>query len=396
MMNTNSTRLRIVIALVAVFLVISAGRSAAVAPINLVIDADPGVDDATALVWLFYQTTYPVNVLGIGTVLGNTTPLNGANNALTVLDAVGRRDIPVAVGSPEPLSQPLNLGPWLGLRSPAFLHGPDGLWQIGQQHPHIPSDFDKRDVPTFYRDIANAHPGATLLVLGPLTNIAQAFARYPDAMQRFGRIVIGGGARNGGNRTPSAEYSFWQDPEAVSQVLSASRRPPIVILPMDAFQQFSMTLDDVRDLCDRGRDGLRLICPALAQFVSNQINPPVGRSRAWIPDVATAMYALDASLGKTQTGLVRIITGNDRMRGHTEIALTLFERITMISSDSELNQLTEVALSDPASLPAKIGELLVRAPDNAGIVVDINEMAMHKIFRRAVTHHAGNAAWPED
>jgi inosine-uridine nucleoside N-ribohydrolase len=320
--------------------------------------------------------------------LGNTTAVNGANNALTVLDAVGRRDIPVAVGSPEPLSQPLNPGPWLGLRTPALLHGPDGLWQIGQQHPHLPTDFDKRDVPTFYRDIANAHPGATLLALGPMTNIAQAFARYPDAMQRFGRIVIGAGAKNGGNRTPAAEYSLWQDPEAFSQVLSASHRPPIVMLPVDAFQQFSMSLDDVQDLCDRARDGLRLICPALAQFVSNQINPPVGRSRAWMPDVATIMYALDPSLGNTQTGLVKIITGNDGMRGHTEIALTLFERITMIGSDSELNQLTEVALLDPASLPSKIADLVAREPDNAGIVVDINERAMHGIFRWAVTQHA--------
>jgi inosine-uridine nucleoside N-ribohydrolase len=250
MMN-NSSRLIIIIVTVAVFLVISAGRSAAVTPVNLVIDADPGVDDATALVWLLYQTTHPVNILGIGTVLGNTTAVNGANNALTVLDAVGRRDIPVAIGSPEPLTQPLNPGPWLGLRTPALLHGPDGLWQIGQQHPHLPTDFDKRDVSTFYRDLANAHPGATLLALGPMTNIAQAFARYPEAMQRFGRIVIGAGAKNGGNRTPAAEYSFWQDPEAASQVLLASPRPPIVMLPLDAFQQFSMSLDDVQDLCDR-------------------------------------------------------------------------------------------------------------------------------------------------
>src|SRR5262245_9324153 len=103
--------------------------SSAQAPIDLVIDTDPGVDDAAALVWLLSQTNYPVNVRGIGTVLGNTTALNGANNALAVLDALGRRDIPVSVGASEPISQPLNLGPWLGLRTPALLHGPDGLWQ---------------------------------------------------------------------------------------------------------------------------------------------------------------------------------------------------------------------------------------------------------------------------
>ena len=105
------------------------------ASVNLVIDTDPGVDDAAALVWLLYQNTYSVNLLGIGTVFGNTSPSNGANNVLTILDAAGRHGIPVAIGAPEPLSQPFEAGPWLGLRSPALLHGSDGLWGIGQSHP---------------------------------------------------------------------------------------------------------------------------------------------------------------------------------------------------------------------------------------------------------------------
>ena len=360
-------------------------RSSAQAPIDLVIDADPGVDDAAALVWLLYQTNYPVNVRGIGTVMGNTTALNGANNILAVLDALGRRDIPVAVGASEPVSQPLDPGPWLGLRTPALLHGPDGLWQIGVYHRHRLSDFDRRDAPTLYRDLANAHPGATLLALGPLTNLAHAFSRYPDAMRLYGRIIIGAGAKYGGNRTPSAEYSLWQDPEAAHQVLSAQPGPPIIMLPLDTFQQFSMTPDEVRPLCERGRAGLRLICPALEAFVASQLTELVGRNRAWIPDVATTIFAVDSSLGSTRSGLIKVITGNGMMRGHTEIALTVLERATLIGLDNELNWLTELALLDPGNFPARLVALLSREPDNASVVVDIDEQAMHDLFQQAVT-----------
>src|SRR2546421_6240034 len=95
------------------------------AAVDLVIDTDTGIDDATAIVWLLSQSDYPVNILGIGTVFGNTSSLSAANNVLTVLDATRRRGIPVAVGASEPISQPLNAGPLLGLRAPALLHGLD-------------------------------------------------------------------------------------------------------------------------------------------------------------------------------------------------------------------------------------------------------------------------------
>jgi len=355
------------------------------AAVDLVIDTDTGIDDAAAIVWLLSQSDYPVNILGIGTVFGNTSSLSAANNVLTVLDATRRRGIPVAVGAPEPISQPLNAGPLLGLRTPALLHGLDGLWQIGLQHPHAARDFDSRDAPTLYRDLGNEHPGATLLALGPLTNLALAFSRYPDAMRRYERIVIGAAAKYGGNRTPSGEYSLWQDPEALNIVLSSRLGPEIIVLPLDSFQKFSLDLDDVHALCDKGRDALKFICPALTTYVGNQLGPLIGRTRAWIPDVATAIYAMDSSLGTVQSGLIKAIEGDGIMRGHTEIALTLLERITLIASDSELNRLTESIFLDPSSYVAGVAGLLTREPDNATVVVDIDTQKMHELFRRAVT-----------
>jgi purine nucleosidase len=360
-------------------------QSSAAPALDLVVDTDTGVDDATALVWLLSQTDYSVNVLGIGTVVGNTSPMSAANNVLTILDATSRRDIPVAVGATQPLAQPLSPGPFLGLRTPALLHGSDGLWSIGLQHPHAPTDFDSRDAATLYRDLGNTNPGATLLALGPLTNIALAFARYPDAMRRYGRIVIGASAKYGGNRAPSAEYSLWQDPEALSMVLSSRLGPSIVILPLDSFHLFSMNLDEANNLCANGRAALKLICPALTTYVGNQLSPLIGRTSAWVPDVATTMYALDSSLGATLSGLIKVVGGGDIMRGHSEIALTLLERITLIGSDAELNQLTEFVFLDPPVYQAGIARLLAREPDNATVVVNIDADTMHWLFHRAVT-----------
>src|SRR5437588_154971 len=87
----RSKHLGIAIATLLLWTLISTASGFAAASVNLVIDTDPGVDDATALVWLLYQNTYSVNILGIGTVFGNTSPSNGANNVLTILDAVGLR-----------------------------------------------------------------------------------------------------------------------------------------------------------------------------------------------------------------------------------------------------------------------------------------------------------------
>lgn len=77
-------------------------------PLELVIDTDGGVDDAAAILWLLSQKNYPVDILGFGTVAGNTTVENAANNVLTLLDTVGQNNIPVTIGAAAPLLQPFS------------------------------------------------------------------------------------------------------------------------------------------------------------------------------------------------------------------------------------------------------------------------------------------------
>ena len=189
---------------------------------KLLIDTDPGVDDAVALSWLFTQRSSRSEFLGVVTVAGNTTVQNATNNAVLVLKQLGRQDVPVVMGAAAPLVQPLTKTSW-------FVHGPDGLWFLGWQNPQDLSGV-RTGAPSFYCETVAANPGVRVLALGPLTNIAQAVQQCPDTMKTIGQLVILGGAKFGGNKTVVAEFNFWQDPEAASAVLSAGLPITLVLL----------------------------------------------------------------------------------------------------------------------------------------------------------------------
>jgi len=342
-------------------------------PLNLVINTDAGVDDSAALDWLLSQKNYPVNVLGIGATAGNTSVDNVANNVLTMLDALGQQNIPVAVGASAPLSEPLS-------QTGSLLHGPDGLWGVGAEHPHDLSGLS-HDVPSFDRDLAQAHPGATLLSLAPLTNLAQTFEEYPDALKSFKQIVVLGGAINGGNITPNAEYNIWQDPEAANELLSSGL--PITLIPLDAFKNFTLTSADLQILQERGNQATKLISGPLQDYASVQTGFG-GSISASFPDVTAAMYAVDSSLGSSQSALVKVDTELGLARGETVVGLTLNQRIQLIASDAELSQLAR-EFSDPNfNLQATLGAILAREPDNASLVTAIDSQRMHQLFLDAL------------
>ena len=339
-------------------------------PLDLVINTDGGVDDAAAIVWLLTQEKYPVNVLGFSVVAGDTTVENAANNVLTLLDTLGQ-DIPVVIGAAEPLSQPLS-------RTGSFLHGSDGLW--GAQTTHDLSSLSD-DVPSFYNDLTQTNPGATLLSLGPLTNLAQTLDEYPKAMNSFDQIIAIGGAKNGGNITPVAEFNVWQDPDAAEELLSADL--PTTLIPLDAFEEFTLTDEDIQAL-QKGTEAAQLIAGPLERYADVQTQFG-GSTDASIPDLTAAMYAVDESLGTTKSALVKVLTESNLARGETVTGLTLIERLSMIASDAELSELA-VRASDPNfDLSTAIKNILAREPYNAQIVTDIEAERMHELFFNALT-----------
>ncbi|MBC7291542.1 MAG: nucleoside hydrolase [Actinotalea sp.] len=195
-------------------------------PTPVVIDTDPGIDDALAIVLALASPELDVRALT--TVGGNTGLANTTENALRLLHLCGRDDIPVAAGADVPLVR-------RDSRADASTHGADGFG--GVVLDPAPRAADPRGAVQLLVDVVEASAApVTLIALGPLTNVAALVAARPDVAARLERLVLmGGGARVLGNMTPAAEFNIWFDPEAAARVVAAG--VPITMVGLDVTHQ---------------------------------------------------------------------------------------------------------------------------------------------------------------
>ena len=192
-------------------------------PRKIIIDTDPGQDDALALL-LALASPEELDILGIVAVAGNVPLDLTSRNIRVVCDLAGRRDVPCLAGSAAPLSRPLVTA--------EHVHGKSGLDGADLPDPTLP--LDPRHGVDFLIDTLRAEdPGTvTLCPLGPLTNIATAFRRAPDIIARVEEIVLMGGAYfEVGNITPAAEFNIYVDPEAAETVVKSGAK--ITMIPLD-------------------------------------------------------------------------------------------------------------------------------------------------------------------
>ncbi|WP_313495073.1 nucleoside hydrolase [Pseudoxanthomonas mexicana] len=182
--------------------------------IPLLIDTDPGVDDALALLMAFNDARH--EIVGLTIAAGNVGLQYTVRNALKLCEVAGRTDIPVFAGAPAPLLHP---SPDAG-----YVHGQDGFGDVGFA-PATRQAEDEHAALAILR-LSHAHAGRLVLVaLGPLTNIALALKLDPTLPQRVARFVVMGGAVTcHGNITPAAEFNFYFDPEAAHITLQAFER----------------------------------------------------------------------------------------------------------------------------------------------------------------------------
>ena len=341
--------------------------------LSLIIDTDPGVDDALALAWLLTQSIFQVDVLGIGVVAGNSSAAHAARNALTVLHTVNRTDIPVAIGANQPRCYSLS-------QSNILIHGLDGLW--GASQPYA-LDACAMDIASFYRDLATANPGATLLTMGPLTNVALAIEQYPQAMAKLGHLLILGGTKAKGSMTPVSEYNFWQDPQAAEIVLASGL--PITLLIRDAFTAFQLSRADLAVICETETAVPPFLRTPLHQY-TRLYTEVGGQTAATIPDLAAAILVCEPSLATTQPALVKVITDDGLTRGQTIIGQTFAEQVTMIADDDEMGRLAQEAFQDPAfNFQARLAEILGREPANVDLVTAVDGPHMRQLFFDTIT-----------
>jgi pyrimidine-specific ribonucleoside hydrolase len=177
-------------------------------PTPIILDCDPGHDDAIAL--LLAVASPEVELIGVTTVAGNQTLDKTTNNALRVLEFAGRGDIPVYAGADRPFIRPQDVA--------AHVHGESGLDGPDLPQPSKSAEAEHA-VDYLAREIRARNGKVTLVPTGPLTNVGLLFALHPDAVPE--RIVLMGGAIGEGNRTPAAEFNIWADPEAAQRVFLA-------------------------------------------------------------------------------------------------------------------------------------------------------------------------------
>jgi len=180
---------------------------------KIVIDCDPGHDDALAL--LLASST--AEIVGVTTVSGNA-PLDAVTaNALGVLTLAGV-SVPVHAGAHGPLRPPAD-----GVVPHAtHVHGASGL--DGVDLPPAEISLAGEDAPDFLLEVSRQHAGLWLVAIGPLTNVARAVERDPGFAGRLAGISIMGGSTSGGNVTAAAEFNVWADPEAADVVFRAGAR----------------------------------------------------------------------------------------------------------------------------------------------------------------------------
>lgn len=191
----------------------------------VVVDTDPGADDAVAL--LFLAARPDVELLAVGSVFGNVSAPTAAENALRLLEVAGLSDVPVAVGADEPLE-----GNRLGTAE--FVHGDDGLGNAaGPPAATRPVSITAAEQLV---EIARANPGeVSLLALGPLTNVALALRLEPELPRLLRQVVwMGGRVHVPGNLARWADANTLHDPHAAEEVLAAGMR--LTVVPLDATQ----------------------------------------------------------------------------------------------------------------------------------------------------------------
>ncbi len=202
-------------------------------PIKLIIDTDPGIDDAMAI---FYAAAAPdIDLLGLTTIFGNVTTQTATRNALRLLEWLDQADVPVAEG----LFQPRALPPF---PPSALVHGEEGFGNIAAEIPSI-AKIDET-APEFLVRMARAHKGELVLCpIGPLTNIAAALDLDPEFASNVARIVLmGGSLEEGGNITPHAEANIYHDPHAAERVFASGAN--VTMVGLDVTHRILCTADD--------------------------------------------------------------------------------------------------------------------------------------------------------
>jgi inosine-uridine nucleoside N-ribohydrolase len=215
-----------------------------VAAAPLLIDCDPGVDDAIAI--LLALASPELELVALTTVAGNLPLETTTRNALRVLALAGREDIPVAAGAARPLVVPR----W---RDAAVVHGADGLG--GAPAPESRAAVVPMHAVDLLAEVLERSTEPVLLApVGPLTNVALLAALRPELLPRLGPVAMMGGSDGHGNKTPAAEFNVWFDPESAARTFDSGL--DLTMIGLNVTHKAMLTEADVESIRAAGPIGV--------------------------------------------------------------------------------------------------------------------------------------------
>lgn len=249
----------------------------------IIIDCDPGHDDAIALILALASPK--LNVMAVTTSAGNQIPDKTLRNALRILTLLGRHDIPVAGGAPKPLLRELIIAD--------NVHGESGLDGPALPEPGFAPQA-LTAVELMAKTLRASTEPVTLVPTGPLTNIALLLSAHPELKAKIARIVLMGGSAGPGNWTPAAEFNIYVDPEAAEMVFSAG--VPITMCGLDVTHAAQVMDEDIERIRAITNPIARTVAELLDFFMIYHRDPKWGFVGAPLHDPCTIAWLLRPEL----------------------------------------------------------------------------------------------------
>ncbi|KNG92370.1 nucleoside hydrolase [Pseudaestuariivita atlantica] len=275
-------------------------------PRKIIIDTDPGQDDAVAIL-LALASPDEMEVLGLTCVAGNVPLALTSKNARIVCELAGRPDVKVFAGCDRPLGR--------DLVTAEHVHGATGLNGPNLPDPTMPLQPDH--AVDFLIDTLRAEPAGTVTLcpLGPLTNLAQAFRKAPDIVEKVQEIVLMGGAYfEVGNITPAAEFNIHVDPQAAEIVFRSGA--PIVVMPLDVTHKALVTRPRNDAFRALGTPVGRAVAE-MTDFFERFDKEKYGSAGAPLHDPCVTAYLIDPTLFSGRFVNVEIETQSELTMGMT-------------------------------------------------------------------------------
>ncbi|WP_421221438.1 pyrimidine-specific ribonucleoside hydrolase RihA [Aeromonas sp. 602293] len=303
----------------------------------VILDCDPGHDDAIALILALASPE--LKVLAVTTSAGNQTPDKTLNNALRILTLLGRDDIPVAAGAPKPLARELIIAD--------NVHGESGL-----DGPKLPDPAFAPQAMTgielMAKCLRESPQPVTLVPTGPLTNIALLLAAHPELKGKIARIVLMGGAAGAGNWTPAAEFNIYVDPEAADMVFKSGI--PITMCGLDVTHEAQVMDADIERVRAITNPVAQCVAGLLDFFMIYHRDPKWGFAGAPLHDPCTIAWLLAPELFHGVECRVDIET-----RGVHTVGMTVVDRYGLTGKPA--NALVLLGLDRPGFIDLLVTRL---------------------------------------